>query len=101
MRYLGPMLITAIFFLALYLLYNKLKQYSIAQIEESMRQVSSWRILLSMLGTAVSYVILIGYDWLAIKAIHKQLALPRVCLVSFVGHDGPLPLLFSLGFFSL
>ena len=85
MRYLGPMLITAIFFLALYLLYNKLKQYSIAQIEESMRQVSSWRILLSMFGTAVSYVILIGYDWLAIKAIHKQLALPRVCLVSFVG----------------
>ncbi len=85
MRYLGPMLITAIFFLALYLLYNKLKQYSIAQIEESMGQVSSWRILVSLLSTAASYVILIGYDWLAIRAIHKRLALPRVCLVSFVG----------------
>ena len=85
MRYLGPVLITAIFFLALYLLYHKLKQYSVAQIEESMGQVDSWRIFVSMLSTAFSYVILIGYDWLAIKAIHKNLALPRVCLVSFVG----------------
>ena len=32
LRYLGPILITAIFLLAVYLLYNKLKAYSIAQI---------------------------------------------------------------------
>ena len=33
----------------------------------------------------INYMILVGYDWLALKAIHKQLPLPRVALVSFVG----------------
>lgn len=85
MRYIGPVLVTAIFCLAIYLLYHKLKQYSIAQIKACIEQVSSWRILLSLLSTVVSYIILIGYDWLAIKAIHKNLTLARVSLVSFVG----------------
>ena len=33
----------------------------------------------------INYIILVGYDWLALKAIHKDLPLPRVGLVSFVG----------------
>ena len=33
----------------------------------------------------VNYIILVGYDWLALKAIHKSLPLPRVGLVSLVG----------------
>ncbi|MCR4667312.1 MAG: lysylphosphatidylglycerol synthetase family protein [Desulfovibrio sp.] len=84
-RYLGPVLVSAVFCLAIYLLYHKLKQYSIAEIRDSMSMVSSWRIFACLLGTAVSYVILMGYDFLAIRAIHKRLSLPRLCLVSFVG----------------
>ncbi|MDE5832587.1 MAG: hypothetical protein K2H64_06325 [Desulfovibrio sp.] len=40
LRYLGHAVITAIFVLALYLLYNKLKSYSVAQIRDSMDQIS-------------------------------------------------------------
>ncbi|MDR3363289.1 MAG: lysylphosphatidylglycerol synthetase family protein [Desulfovibrio sp.] len=85
LRYLGPVLIAAIFVLAVYLLYHKLKAYSIAQIRESMQQISYTRIAASMALTVINYMILVGYDWLALKAIRKTLPLPRVGLVSFVG----------------
>ncbi|MBO6170699.1 MAG: UPF0104 family protein, partial [Desulfovibrio sp.] len=85
LRYLGPLLVAAIFVLAVYLLYHKLKSYSIAEIRDSVARISHGRILFSLLLMAVNYVILVGYDWLALKAIHKKLPLPRVGLVSFVG----------------
>lgn len=85
LRYLGPLLITAIFLLAIYLLYHKLKAYSIAEIRASIDQISYGRIALSLFLMVINYMILVGYDWLALKAIHKSLPLPRVALVSFVG----------------
>lgn len=85
LRYLGHVLICAIFLLAVYLLYNKLRAYSIAQIRECIQQISYARIGISFFLMIINYMILVGYDWLALKAIHKQLPLPRVGLVSFVG----------------
>lgn len=85
LRYLGHILICAIFLLAIYLLYHKLKSYSIAQIRESVQQISYDRIGMSLVLMIINYIILVGYDWLALKAIHKKLPLPRVALVSFVG----------------
>ena len=85
LRYLGHILICAIFALAVYLLYHKLKAYSIAQIRASVDQISWGRIALSMFLMVINYMILVGYDWLALKAIHKKLPLPKVALVSFVG----------------
>jgi uncharacterized membrane protein YbhN (UPF0104 family) len=85
LRYLGPVLVAAIFILAVYLLYQKLKVYSIAQIRESLERISPEHIGLSLLLMVVNYMILVGYDWLAIKAIRKKLSIGRVALVSFVG----------------
>lgn len=85
LRYLGPLIVTGIFVLAVYLLYHKLKAYSIAQIRESIRQISYGRIGISLVLMVINYIILVGYDWLALKAIHKKLPLPRVGIVSFVG----------------
>lgn len=83
--YLGRVLICAVFVLAVYLLYNKLKAYSIAQIRESIQQISYGRIAVSAFLMIINYMILVGYDWLALKAIHKTLPLSKVGLVSFVG----------------
>lgn len=85
LRFLGHLLICAIFVLAVYLLYNKLKTYSIAQIRESIQQISYGRISFSLFLMIINYMILVGYDWLALIAIHKKLPLPRVALVSFIG----------------
>lgn len=84
-RYIGPVFVTAIFVLAIYLLYNKLKTYSISQIRFSMEQISYFRIFISIILMVLNYIILIGYDWLAIKAIHKILPLLKVSMVSFIG----------------
>lgn len=85
LRYFGHILICAIFILAIYLLYNKLKAYSIAQIRESIQQISYGRIAVSLFLMVINYMILVGYDWLALKAIHKKLPIAKVSLVSFVG----------------
>ncbi len=85
MRYLGPVLIAAIFCLAVYLLYNKLHQYSLAEIRASIDMIHPLGIVLSLAFAVINYCILIGYDWLALKAIHKDLPLSNVSLVSIVG----------------
>ena len=81
LRYLGPVLITGLFVLAIYLLYQKLRAYSLEEIRLSIEQVSYASIALSIFLTIINYIILVGYDWLALKAIHKSLPLPRVGLV--------------------
>ena len=85
LRYLGPVIVAAIFVLAVYLLYNKLSSYSIEEIRASIDQIHPVRIALSLGLAVVNYMILIGYDWLALLAIHKRLPLSRVSLVSIVG----------------
>lgn len=85
LRYLGHVLICAVFVLAVYLLYHKLKSYSIAQIRSSIEQISYSRIWISIFLMIINYLILVGYDWLALKAIHKTLPITRVSLVSFIG----------------
>lgn len=85
LRYLGPVLVTCVFVGAVYLLYHKLKAYSIAQIRDSMQQISHGRLLASMGLMIVNYIILVGYDWLALIAIRKPLPLQRTALVSFIG----------------
>lgn len=85
LQYLGRIAVFAIFILAIYLLYNKLKSYSISEIRESIQQISWMRICFSLFLMIINYIILVGYDWLALKAIHKKLSLSRVALVSFIG----------------
>ena len=87
LRYLGPVLISCLFLLAIYLLYQKLRAYSLEEIRQSIEQVSYFSIGLSIFLTIINYLILVGYDWLALKAIHKSLPLPRVGLVSLVGQS--------------
>lgn len=84
-RFLGPLLVACIFAGAIYLLYHKLKAYSIVQIRESLDQISHWRILASIGLMIINYIILVGYDWLALIAIQKPLPLQRTALVSFIG----------------
>lgn len=82
---LGHIVVCAIFILAIFLLYNKLKDYSIAQIRSCIDQISWGRIFFSMFLMIINYLILVGYDWLALKAINKKLPLYKVGLVSFIG----------------
>lgn len=84
-RVLGPFLIGCIFVGAVYLLYREISKYSLVDIQMSLAQISPDSILLSLFLAVINYIILIGYDWLALKGIHKVLPISKVALVSFVG----------------
>lgn len=85
LRRLGPILVACIFAGAIWLLYREISKYSFADIRTSLARISIVSLLLSVFLTVINYIILIGYDWLALKGIHKSLPLARVSLVSFVG----------------
>ncbi len=83
--HLGPFLISCVFAGAMFLLYQKLQAYSLEQVRDAISQIPHWRLLASVGLMLLNYVILIGYDWLALLAINKPLSLQRVSLVSFIG----------------
>ena len=85
MHYLGPVLVAAIFLLAVWLLYHKLKTYSLEDIRQSFERIPNTRVALACLFVVLNYAILVAYDGLAIRAIDKSLPLKRLVLVSFVG----------------
>ena len=82
---LGPILVTCIFAGAIWLLYRQISKYSLADIRASLEQIPTLGVLLSLGLMVINYAILVGYDWLALKGIHKTLPLSKVSLVSFVG----------------
>lgn len=85
LRILGKLLVLAVFALAVWLLYEKLRSYSLSEIKQSLRQIPLFHLALSIALMIVNYIVLVGYDWLALKAIHKKLDMGKVCMVSFVG----------------
>ncbi len=82
---LGKLLVLLICLLACWLLYDKLKRYSMEEIIDSILHIRNRQLVLAVVLVIINYAILVGYDWLAVKAIHRRLPFPRVCLVSFAG----------------
>jgi len=82
---LGPFIVTGIFLLAVWLLYKQLKRYSLDDILNSLDLIPTSGIIISFVLMIINYIILMGYDWLAVKGIHKTLEFRRVALVSFIG----------------
>lgn len=82
---LGKLLVLFICALACWLLYDKLKRYSMEEIIDSILHIRHRQLVLAVVLVVINYAILVGYDWLAVKAIHRRLPFPRVCLVSFAG----------------
>lgn len=82
---LGKLLVLFICALACWLLYDKLKRYSMEEIIDSILHIQHRQLILAVVLVVINYAILVGYDWLAVRAIHRRLPFPRVCLVSFAG----------------
>jgi len=81
----GKILIALVFCLAIWLLYQKLQSYSMSEIKEAISQISPANLILSCVFMVLNYIVLMGYDWLALRAIKKNLTFARVSLVSFIG----------------
>ncbi len=85
MRIAGRVLIITIFALSAGFLFQSFRELQWQQLTDYVRHMSRWQLLLALGWMLVNYVILIGYDELALRAIGRRLPLRRVAFGSFTG----------------
>ncbi|HLJ09945.1 MAG TPA: bifunctional lysylphosphatidylglycerol flippase/synthetase MprF [Planctomycetaceae bacterium] len=84
-RLLGPALVLLVLAGALVLLRHELRHYHLDDVRASLRAIPAHRLAACLGLTALNYMILIGYDLIAVRSIGHSLALARVALASFAG----------------
>jgi uncharacterized membrane protein YbhN (UPF0104 family) len=82
---LGPVLVVLVFCAAAWLLYHELRHYRIHDIRQALDAIPAWRLWAATGFTTLNYLVLIGCDVLAIRAIQHPLTLGRMALASFTG----------------
>jgi uncharacterized membrane protein YbhN (UPF0104 family) len=85
-----PLIATAAFALAAFLVYRALRHYSMSEILDSMRAISLRHLALGATFTAGSFLCLTGYDALAVRYTGRNLPYGKIALASFtalsIGH---------------
>lgn len=80
-----PLAPIAIFGIALWLLFHEISKYNWHEIEASLAAISTAKICLALGLVAANFVVLIGYDSLALKVIGVRLEFVKVAFASFAG----------------
>ncbi len=83
---LGSLLGIVLFTIALWVLHHELKAYHYHDIILQLREFPFFRLLLALLLTVQSYLIMTGYDALALRYINHPLAYGKIALASFVAY---------------
>jgi uncharacterized membrane protein YbhN (UPF0104 family) len=90
-RYLnifGRLLILFIFLLAAWLLYERLKRFTCLEIYDALVGIPLSSVIIASLLTVINYLILVGYDWFAVRWVgEKNLPLRKIALASFTGYS--------------
>ncbi|MFC1863045.1 bifunctional lysylphosphatidylglycerol flippase/synthetase MprF [Thermodesulfobacteriota bacterium] len=75
-----------LFAIALVVLYHELSVYHLHDILGNIKQIHSYRLFLALLLTVMSYLIMTGYDTLALCYVHHPLSYGRIVFASFIGY---------------
>lgn len=90
-RWLGPVASLVIFSLVLFLLHGTLEKYHLSDILQHVRATPPGALWLAVGFTAASYLMLAGYDFLALKYVGHDISVRRTAVTSFmafaVGHN--------------
>lgn len=86
LRILRPLLVLLIFVGAVGLLAHELRDFEYDQLLNELRNIRPSQIALAIALTALNYVFLLGYDYLAIQYIGRPLPFWKLALASFIGH---------------
>lgn len=86
LRLIGPLLVFLVFAGAAWLLVRQLKHYDFQQVVQSLRQIPVSHLVAAVGITIINYLILVGYDVLAVRFVGQTLAFWRVALASFTGY---------------
>lgn len=90
-NWIGHSLVLFVFLAAVWMLMHELKDpngnpYTVRAILDQLRLIPLSRFCLALALTVFSYVVLFGYDVLALQSIGRSLPLWRVAIAAFVGH---------------
>lgn len=91
---LGTAFSAAIFLAALVVLWHLAQEIDVAQLREALASASARQIGLAALFTAISYSLLTGYDFLALRQLGERIAYHITALASFTSYA----VSFTLGF---
>jgi uncharacterized membrane protein YbhN (UPF0104 family) len=78
--------VLAIVFCCLNVLRKKLAEFTWDEIVEGVMTVPPTQILLALVITAVNFVVLTGYDWIAVVYLRKSLPMRRIMVGAVVGY---------------
>ena len=84
--FLRPLLMIAVFAIALRVLQGTLQQYRYREVMGYLQSLDRLQVLLSVLLTLAGYLIMTGYDTLAFRYIQHPLPYRRIALASFIGY---------------
>lgn len=82
----GPAIALFLFAAALWALTRTLQGFSYADLQAGLSGIPAWSLAAALGLTALNYVVLSGYDYLALKTIEQPLPYRRIAFASFVGY---------------
>jgi phosphatidylglycerol lysyltransferase len=86
-RILPPLLGIALFAVALLFLHGSVAHLHYVEVLQALREITPSRILFALAFTALSFVALAGYDWLALRMVGRPKPWRSAALASFVAQS--------------
>lgn len=83
---LAPLLGLLLFSAAMWLLSRELRGFRLTEVSAYLHALPPARIAIALGLTALNYVVLTGYDALALRYVHEKLPYRRSALVSFISY---------------
>lgn len=83
---LGPFAGLILFSIALWVLHHELKEYRFHDILQYLKNLPDQQLLTALFLTFLSYLVMTGYDILAIKYIRHPFEYLKIALASFIGY---------------
>ena len=85
-KHLGSLFGVTLLIVALAVLHHEIKMYHPRDILATLHAFDSLRLLQALALAILSYLIMTGYDFLALRYIHKPLGYAKTALASFIGY---------------
>ena len=83
---LGPLFGIFLFAVALWVLHHELREHNYHDVIRHLAEIPAHRFLLALALTILSYIIMTGYDTLALRYIRHPIAYGKIALASFIGY---------------
>jgi phosphatidylglycerol lysyltransferase len=83
---IGPLLGLLLFAIALFVLHKELKNYSYHDMIRSLEEIPAIRLYVALGLTILNYLVMTGYDYLALRYIRYSLSYGKIAFASFIGY---------------